>query len=99
MGEIPHEQALVERFKNAPFTVLGVNTFDSKEDFQNKTEEYGVTWPNLFTGPEGTGVPRDWGITSYPTTFLIDSDGYIRNHDLRGSEVEMAVQKLLMEIE
>jgi len=99
VGEIPHEKALVERFKNAPFAILGVNTDDSKDDFKKKIAEHGVTWQNIFAGSTEKGVPADWGITGYPTTFLIDADGYIRHRDLHIDDVAAEVRKLLMEMD
>ena len=99
MGEIPHEKALVERFAQAPFAILGVNTDESKEEYRKKIAEHVITWSNIFAGSTEEGVPRNWGIMGYPTTFLIDHHGYIRHRDVRGEDVADTVQRLLMEIE
>jgi peroxiredoxin len=98
VGEIPHEKALVERFGEEGFAILGINTDADKEDYLKKKAEYGVTWRSVFNGsPEG-GIPTQWGVMGYPTTYLIDHKGVIRAKDLRGTSVDPAVEGLLKEL-
>ena len=68
------------------------------EDYREKCVEYGVTWDNVFNGSTRGGVPEEWGISSYPTTYLLDAEGRIRYKDLRGTKVEAKVEELLNEI-
>ena len=44
MGEIPHQKALVERHRDEPFAIVGVNTDDDVDDYRKKLADYGVTW-------------------------------------------------------
>ena len=98
MGEIPHEKALVERFQDQPCAMLGVNTDESKDDFRSKIKEHQITWDNIFEGSTDGKIPMSWGISGYPTTFLLDAKGTIRYRDLRGDRVAPAVAKLLAEL-
>lgn len=98
MGEIPHEKALVERFGEEGFAILGINTDGDKEDYLKKKAEYGVTWRSVFNGSTDGGIPMKWGVMGYPTTYLIDHKGVIRAKDLRGASVDPAVEGLLKEL-
>jgi hypothetical protein len=97
VGEIPHEKALVERLKNAPFALIGINTDDDKDDYKKKVAEYGVTWRSSWQGSTGGPIPTQWGVSSYPTIFVLDSKHVIRNIDARGEELGRVVDRLLAE--
>ncbi len=98
MREIPHEKALVERYGNKGFAILGINTDKDPEVFREGCLEHEVTWTNLFNGSTRGGVPDAWGIFSYPTTFLLDAEGVIRYRGLRGKNVDPKVEELLAEM-
>ncbi len=95
MGEFPHQRALVEQFKDQPFTILGINTDDDPDEYRKKCIEHNISWPSIFNG---CGVPEEWGVSSYPTTFLIDSKGVIRYKNLRGKAMAPKIAELLAEM-
>ena len=97
MGEIPHQKALVERLKDEPFVIVGVNTDDDKDQYRRKLAEHGVTWRSSWQGGTDGPIPTTWGINSYPTIFVLDSNHVIRNIDVRGEEIGRAVDMLLAE--
>ena len=39
---IPHERSLVERMKNEPFALIGINTDKSKDDYRKQAKDLGV---------------------------------------------------------
>ena len=43
------------------------------------------------------GVIEDWDVRYYPTIYVLDAKGMIRYKDLRGEELEKAVNGLLAE--
>ena len=97
MGEIPHQKALVERLKDEPFAIVGINTDDEKDDYERKVVEYGVTWRSSWQGSTGGPIPTQWGVTSYPTIFVLDANHVIREVDVRGAALGRVVDKLLAE--
>lgn len=100
MAEVPNERELVERLKGRPFALLGVDCEANKEMAIKVMEREQMTWPNWFDGPAGEGPIGDrYHIRSYPTSFVLDSNGVIRNKDLRGKVLEEAVDRLLQEAE
>ncbi len=74
---LPHEKELVERLKNEPFALLGVNTDRDKDEYREKAAKYGVTWRSVWTGGGGP-IPELYAVEGYPTLYLIDHEGVIR---------------------
>lgn len=97
MGEIPHQKALVERHKDEPFAIVGVNTDDDKDEYRKKLVEHGVTWRSAWQGSTGGPLPTKWGINSYPTIFVLDAEHVIRHVNARGEELGRVVAELLAE--
>jgi hypothetical protein len=83
---IPHEKELVERLKNKPFALVGINTDKDKEYYKRQVAELGVTWRSSWQG--GTNGP-----------LCLDHKGVIRFKDVRGKQLDAAVDKLLQELE
>lgn len=96
---IPHEKTLVERLKNKPFALIGINTDENKDDYRAKAKSMGVTWRSSWQGTTAGVLPRAWGITSYPTIFVLDAKGVIRYIGVRGEAMDKAVDALLAELE
>src|SRR5947208_11847389 len=100
----PHERSLVEKMKDKPFVILGVNS-DKDRDKPKKLAEAGtVTWRSFWNGEKGTGGPisEDWGVQGWPTVYLIDHTGVIRykNPQARGEKgLDEAIEKLVKEAE
>ena len=95
---LPHEKTLVERLKNEPFALIGINTDKEKDEYHTKAKEMSVTWRSSWQGSTSGVWPRAWGITSYPTIFVLDAKGVIRYMDKRGPEMDKAVDALLDEM-
>lgn len=96
----PHERSLVERLKNEPFALIGVNSDKSLEDLKPALEKEKITWRSFWNGPKGTSGPIStaWGVNSWPTIYVIDAEGVIRNIGVRGEEMDKAVDALLAEL-
>jgi cytochrome c-type biogenesis protein len=69
------EQAYTARGDEG-FTVVAVNVEESAEAIEGFRDEYGLTFP-LALDEQGA-VNRLYGVTSYPSTFVIDREGVIR---------------------
>ena len=97
---IPHERSLVERLQNQPFALLGVNSDKEKSLYFEKQKEMGVTWRSFWNGPKGTSGPISarWNVRGWPTIYVLDHKGVIRFKDVRGEEMDQAVDQLLAEL-
>ena len=96
---IPHEKALVQRWKDRKFSLIGINSDGGPEKCREITKREGITWLNVPDGDTDGPISTAWNIEGWPTIYLIDAKGVIRHRDLRGEELERAVDALLKEIE
>lgn len=95
---IPHERSLVEKLKDKSFALIGVNTDQSVDFFKKEAVKLPTTWRSFYDGQQGQ-ICTSWSIHSFPSIFIIDAKGVLRFRDLRGEEMETAVEKLLAEAE
>ena len=81
--------------------LIGVNSDDDKGYYREQARENGVSWRSFWNGPRGTTGPisSKWGVTSWPTIYVLDHEGVIRFTGVRGDEMDAAVDQLLDELE
>ncbi|WP_237729322.1 trypsin-like peptidase domain-containing protein [Schlesneria paludicola] len=72
----PLERILVERSRDQPCVLLGVNC-DKESVLRNIIDDKKVTWQCWADGQEGP-IAREWQISGYPAVYLIDHEGIIR---------------------
>ena len=94
----PHERSLVKRMEGKPFVILGVNSDSDKEKLKKRMEEEHITWRSWSDGDTSGPIASQWNVHSWPTTYVIDSKGVIRKKDLRGKELDDAVDALMKEM-
>jgi|ERR1051325_8519264 hypothetical protein len=102
---IPHERSLVEKYKGRPFVIVGVESEPDIEFARRKSKEAGIAWRNFWNGPIPQ-FPRvslgpisgAWGISSWPTVFLLDANGRVRYRNPRGEALDRAIESLLDEL-
>src|SRR5262249_57869267 len=76
----PHERSLVKRLESKPFALLGVNSDKDKEQLKKKNEEAQVTWRSFWDGGSTKGpIATTWKVRGWPTLYVIDHNGVIRN--------------------
>lgn len=97
MREVPHEKELVARLKDKPFALVGVNSDEDRAKAKETTAKEGMTWRSLWNGPGGSSGPHSkaWNVRSWPTVYVLDAEGVIRARNVRGKELDAAVDELL----
>lgn len=85
MAEVPHERKLMATFAGRPFTVIGINSGDSKEKAAKTIRDNKMTWPSFIDGADGPIVDR-WNVGSFPTVYLLDDKGVILARNLLDDE-------------
>ncbi len=95
----PHERALVKRYKDRPFTLLGVNSDSDLGQLKLVCKKQGIRWPNFHDKTTSGPIAKAWNVSGWPTVYLIDHKGVIRYKDVRGKQLDRAVEKLMAEAE
>lgn len=99
----PHERSLVEKLKDKPFVILGVNSDKDRDKVKKLAEDKTVTWRSFWNGGSTGGpISTDWSVQGWPTVYLIDHKGVIRyknpqSKDTKG--LDEAIEKLVKEAE
>ncbi len=98
MRMVPHERSLVKRLEGKPFALLGVDFDNSVDDLKKAEETNKMTWRSWFNGREGP-IGNQWNIHGLPTIYVLDASGVIRYKNVRGEDMDKAVDTLLKEME
>ncbi len=102
---IPHERSLVEKLKDKPFALLGVNsdgtdTTEGLATFRSKAKEMGVTWRSFRDEGSTPRISETWRVQTWPTLYFIDHEGVIRHKDIRDdAAMEKAIDELIAKAE
>ncbi|MBU0637857.1 MAG: TlpA family protein disulfide reductase [Planctomycetes bacterium] len=87
---------MVQRLKDKPFTLLGINSDSSRSALKKTMDDEKIIWPNIYGGPtHDNKIAKAWNVFAWPTIYIIDHEGVIRYKGLRDEEMEKAVNKLL----
>jgi peroxiredoxin len=103
MAAIPHERELVERLKDRPFVLLGINCDEDQAAARKAIESEKITWRNwsdpLDTSKLDMGpIVKRFHVHSFPSVLVLDADGIIRNKQVAGQSLDTAIAKLLEEL-
>jgi len=96
---IPHEREMVKRLEGKPFVLVSVSCDDKKEKLVGflKQEPKGpMPWTQWWSGPGGVNIEA-WEGDTIPRIYVIDAKGVIRYRDVRGKDMDRAVDALLAE--
>ena len=100
MQQVPHERELAKRYKDRPFTVIGVDCGDTREVAGKTIERVNITWPNWYDGAETGGpIATLYHVRGYPSMFLLDAEGTIRSREHGGPSFDALVETLVKEAE
>jgi peroxiredoxin len=99
----PHDRELVKKLADKPFVLLGVNSDEDRGALKARIAEERIHWRSWWDGGSKSGpIARLWHVQGWPTFFLIDQKGLIRNKFLGypGDETfRKALEALLKEAE
>lgn len=98
---IPHERSLVDKWKDRPFALIGVNSDATNTDkgmalYKEKQKEMGVTWRSFRDEGNTPRISEDWRVRGWPTLYYIDHEGVIRHKNIRGeAQMEQVLEEMI----
>jgi thiol-disulfide isomerase/thioredoxin len=99
MGMVPQEHALVKRLEGKPFVLLGFNGDDEKATARQVAHREKMTWRSWWDEGRDSKVVRRWNVIGWPTTYVLDAQGVIKYKNIRGQELDDAVDTLIKELD
>jgi peroxiredoxin len=98
--QFPNEKALVEKYGDRPFVLLGVNSDADRTEAKQAALRHGLTWRAFWAQSADGKIPRRYNVRSWPTFILIDAQGTVRHVGHQADrELEVAIRVLLDEVE
>ena len=90
---------MVERLKDKPFQLVSLSIDDEVKTLKEFLTKEKMPWTHWWAGPGGwsANFTDDWNIRAIPAIFVLDAKGVIRHKNIRGEELEKAVNALLDE--
>jgi peroxiredoxin len=99
MAQVPHDRKLVERMKDKPFVLVGVNCGDTLEKARQTVAEKEMNWISILDGDAAEGpLQVTYNVLHWPASYVIDDKGVLQHIDIRGKQLDAAVDKLVAEI-
>ena len=93
---IPHERDMVKKFEGKPFVLVSISADEDKKELEDFLAKEPMPWVHWWEGAEAPML-KQWNVRFFPTIYVIDAKGVIRHKNIRGEELEKAVEKLVAE--
>ena len=91
----PHERSLVKKLADEPFVILGVNSDKDRELLKTTVVEQEITWRSFWNGGSTRGpISTQWNVGGWPTLYLIDAEGVIREKWVGSPSTEVLDQSI-----
>jgi thiol-disulfide isomerase/thioredoxin len=100
---IPHERELTQAMKGKPFVLVSVSVDEEKGTVKEFLAKNPMPWTHWWNGARG-GIIDAWEVEGYPTAYVIDAQGVIREMFLgfgpeTGKKLDAAVKKAVADAE
>ena len=97
--ENPHVVSMYSKYHDKGFEVFSVSLDNKAENWKAAIEKDGLVWPNHVSDLKGWGsaAAKLYGVTSIPSTFLLDREGRIIAKGLRGETLTQALKQIFGE--
>jgi peroxiredoxin len=90
---------MVEEFKDKPFALVGINSDGDRSALQKIIKDQGLNYRSASDGTTSGPIATAWNVHGWPTVYVIDAKGVIRNKfvGVDPNELTKAVQAALAE--
>jgi peroxiredoxin len=97
-AEMPHVKEVYAEYNSKGFDIIGISMDNNREQLDSYLQEQDMKWRQIYDGKGWKAeIGQLYAVSTIPATFLLDKQGRIRYKNLRGDELEKAVEKLLGE--
>jgi hypothetical protein len=90
---------MMEELNEEPFAIVAVNSDKDPVEAKQAKIDNKLPYPAWFDGGGTKGpIATRWGVSGWPTVYILDNKGAIRFVGRRHEETQVAVQYLLDEM-
>lgn len=90
--EIPNLKTLYENIDKSKFEIISIIGDSPLDALEKMIEKHGIAWSQIVSD-DTNKIKESYGIKGYPTTFLLNPEGFIIAKNLRGKELENKIIK------
>jgi hypothetical protein len=88
----------VSKLKDKPFVILGINSDQNREQLKKVMAEEKITWRSWFDGGSTGGpIASQWNVQGWPTLYLVDAKGVIRDKSIGSRDMDRLIDQLVQE--
>ncbi len=91
---VPQELQLIEKYRDAPFALIGVCRTSEVAWAKKVAAEHGMIWSSINDGKPGQ-VTDAYNIQAWPTFYLIDAEGRIASKDAPSTRLDEMIAILV----
>ena len=92
--EIPALKELYAKIDRSKFDIIGIVGDSPSNALNELIDKYSIPWTQILSD-EKNKIKENYGISGYPTTFILDSNGIIVAKDLTGKDLEEKILSLI----
>lgn len=95
-GEIPHLRHTYATWKDKGFDIVSISLDEKETDWKKAMAEENMVW-HQYNAREGfnSKIAESYDIQGIPYALLIDSNGTIIKHGMRGASLDQALEELM----
>lgn len=75
--------------------IIGIDCRESEEAWRTGVKEYELPWVNVYN-PDDSNLTEEYDIQGYPTKFIVNPEGYIKNVTIGHDPVFFDALKILL---
>lgn len=95
LDEFPVLRQLHDSTDREDFEIIGIIYPGREDQIREIISDYGIDWPQIMSDKDTNDITGRYGISYFPTTYLIGPDGVIIEKDIRGQATVDRVLSLL----
>jgi peroxiredoxin len=92
--ELSNLKAMYDTLDKSKVEIIGIAGESPADALEKMIAQHGITWPQILSDKLNP-ITKKYGVSGYPTTFLIDPNGVIIAKNLRGKMLEDKINELI----
>jgi len=91
IAKLPHLKELYSKTDRTKFEIIGIAAHSTPNGIKRLIEQHEIGWSQILSND----IVGMYGITSFPTTILLDTEGIIVAKNMSGKELEEKILSLI----